>query len=105
MFVDDLERQHDVGQDRTPRQQRWILKRHADYFKWLVQELAVDLNCSFGGKQKTTHKFHQGRFAAAGPPDNSGKFTAFNFKVEVLQRLESRFSAVDQFDILDRDEI
>ena len=98
MRLDDLERQHDVRERRAPRQQRGILKGHADDFQGAVYLLAGNFDAAGARPPQPGHELHQRRLAAAGRSDHGNELPLLDLEVEPFDGKGGAPAAIDQAD-------
>ena len=86
MRLHDLERQHHIVEGSAPRQQGWILERHADDRQWSRDFLPGHHDCPGRRRPQSGDDFHEGGLAASGWPDHRDKFSGPNVERGVVER-------------------
>ena len=101
----DLERQHDVVECRSPRQQRRILERHADDIQRPLHMPSVDGDAADLRHDQAGREFHQGRLAAAGRSHDGGELSFPHGHRQVLDGGHPTVPAIGQRHIVDGHEV
>ena len=80
----DLEREQHVVDDLAPRQQIWILERHAGDLHRPAHPVAENDDVAGIGRDEPGHELHQRRLAAAGRTHHRGEFAAADVEAACL---------------------
>jgi hypothetical protein len=81
-----VDRQHDVAENRTPRQQQRILEHDPDIAVRFCHSLALDQNLAGRGREQSGDHLEQRGLATAGRADHDKELTVIDVKVEGPQR-------------------
>ena len=89
----DLERQHDVVEERQPWQQRRILERHPDAHRLGAHLAAGDIDVAGRRADQSGDELEDGRLAAARGPDKRDEIALLDPKRRLAERVDHPLAA------------